>query len=102
MINVKHCARCGELTILKSYCQPCRNAYMREWRKTHPLTGEQRIKDNARSYLGTYIRRGLVKRQPCEACGTTPTHGHHDDYSRPLDVRWLCAHHHRLAHMVIS
>jgi hypothetical protein len=36
------------------------------------------------------IRAGKLVREACENCGDYPTHGHHDDYSRPLDVRWLC------------
>lgn len=37
------------------------------------------------------IRRGELSRGLCEACGTTEdVCGHHDDYGRPLDVRWLC------------
>lgn len=37
-------------------------------------------------------------RQPCEICGETKVHAHHDDYSKPLDVRWLCVKHHTLHH----
>jgi ribosomal protein S27AE len=44
------------------------------------------------------IRRGELVRQPCEVCGATKVHAHHDDYSKPLDVRWLCSRHHRLHH----
>jgi hypothetical protein len=36
--------------------------------------------------------------KPCEVCGALPTHAHHDDYSRPLEVRWLCPLHHRQEH----
>jgi hypothetical protein len=34
----------------------------------------------------------LVKPYFCEACGVKPKRldGHHDDYSKPLEVRWLC------------
>lgn len=38
-------------------------------------------------------RDGKLIRQPCEICGEH-AQAHHDDYSKPLDVRWLCATHH--------
>lgn len=44
------------------------------------------------------IARGELKRGPCEICGEERTDAHHDDYDKPLDVRWLCARHHRRAH----
>ena len=28
--------------------------------------------------------------QPCEQCGTEPADRHHDDYDKPLEIRWLC------------
>lgn len=40
------------------------------------------------------VRDGKLMRQPCEKCGSPVTQAHHDDYSRPLDVRWLCTTHH--------
>lgn len=36
------------------------------------------------------IRSGDLVRRPCEMCGATRASAHHDDYSRQLDVRWLC------------
>jgi hypothetical protein len=45
------------------------------------------------------IRKGTLIRQPCEVCGAAKTEAHHDDYSRPLDVRWLCKSHHRQHHV---
>ncbi len=44
------------------------------------------------------LTRGELRRQRCEVCGGAHTHAHHDDYSRPLDVRWLCAGCHRRHH----
>jgi hypothetical protein len=43
-----------------------------------------------------YLKRGKITQKPCEVCGEL-AQMHHDDYSRPLDVRWLCREHH-LAH----
>lgn len=43
---------------------------------------------------GNAIRDGRLVRQPCEVCGNIVSQAHHDDYSKPLDVRWLCTTHH--------
>ena len=45
------------------------------------------------------LRRGDMIRGACEVCGDAKTHGHHDDYSQPLSVRWLCAKHHGAEHI---
>ncbi len=71
---------------------------MRSWRKTHPLTAEQRKKDNARSYTHVYLTRGLIEKRPCEVCDDPIVQAHHDDYDFPLLVRWLCPTHHRHLH----
>ena len=68
--------------------------YMRVWRKTHPLTPEQKKKDNCRSYLGVYVRRGKIKKLACEVCDDINSQSHHDDYNKPLSVRWFCVKHH--------
>lgn len=44
------------------------------------------------------IRSGRLIPQPCEKCGEEKVEGHHDDYSQPLSVRWLCKKHHLEAH----
>ncbi len=66
---------------------------MRKWRKTHPMTAQQRVKDIARSYAYVYLKRGKLKRKGCEKCGSK-AQMHHADYSKPLQVRWLCRKHH--------
>lgn len=54
--------------------------------------------------LASAIRRNLIERGPCEVCGAfhgiegAVIHGHHDDYDRPMAVRWLCRLHHRQHH----
>ena len=84
------CPRCGEPSRRGGrYCLSCHAAYQRVWRMGHPSTDEQRQRDNARSYAGVYKRRGKLTPQPC-ACGSEAVEMHHPDYSRPLDVRWLC------------
>lgn len=55
-------------------------------------------KVNARNRVYQAIKRGELERGPCEECGTTvDVHGHHHDYDKPLEVRWLCRAHHNEA-----
>jgi len=74
---------------------------VRKARKAEQMRG-YRIKHAERHAARLAVRRaiqsGTLVRQPCELCGSSPTHGHHDDYSRPLHVRWLCPKHHREHH----
>lgn len=43
------------------------------------------------------VRDGKLFKQPCEVCGSANVQAHHDDYSLPLNVRWLCTKHHAVA-----
>lgn len=56
------------------------------------------MKRSAHVAVGNAIRDGKLVRQPCEVCGSENSHAHHDDYSKPLDVRWLCSKHHAEHH----
>jgi hypothetical protein len=67
-----------------------RNALMREYAKAPHL----RPRHEARWQVNRAIAAGTLERQPCESCGAVKTDAHHDDYARPLDVRWFCRSHH--------
>jgi len=67
-------------------------AYRRAWSTANPGAV------NAQQRLARAVKAGKLKRGQCEICGNPNTHGHHDDYSKPLEVRWLCALHHKRFH----
>ncbi|CAL9961168.1 endonuclease [Vibrio phage K24] len=46
------------------------------------------------------IKCGNLVRNHCEVCYSAKTHAHHDDYDKPLDVRWLCDKHHNEWHRI--
>jgi hypothetical protein len=52
----------------------------------------------AHQVFSNAIKDGKVEKLPCFICGDNKVEGHHPDYSRPLDVVWLCNKHHREAH----
>ena len=47
-------------------------------------------KNKARAAVSRAMRSGKLVREPCESCGAAKSEGHHEDYTKPLDVRWLC------------
>ena len=56
------------------------------------------MKQWARRILANAVRQGMIIRQPCVVCGKPKGQAHHDDYNKPLDVRWFCPLHHRQNH----
>lgn len=67
--------------------------YVKEYRKKYPN------KYRAVTMVNNAIRSGNLHKQPCEVCGVCDSvHAHHDDYLKPLNVRWLCAVHHKQWH----
>lgn len=58
-----------------------------EWQKRNPE------KYKAQYTVKNAIRDGLLQKSPfCEECGLVKSNiqGHHADYSKPLEVNWLC------------
>lgn len=55
-------------------------------------------KYKARYTLRHAVKKGDVVKTTCEVCNNPVVEAHHDDYSKPLDVRWLCRKHHGLHH----
>ena len=69
------------------------NTSKHEWRKRNGA------KSLAHSRVAQAIRSGKIFKKPCEKCGDNNSESHHDDYSKPLAVRWLCNNHHKEHHM---
>ena len=109
-----HLNKCKEC--IKSDCREYRrlNDSVRERDKERNITPKRRayrkIRDRAwkiknpeklraKIAVDNAIRSGRLEKTPCQKCGETRVHGHHDDYSKPLKVRWLCAKCHARFHM---
>ena len=62
----------------------------REYKKTYAFKYPEKRK--AKNLLNSAIRWGKMKRgKCCEQCGVeTVCDGHHEDYSKPYNVIWLC------------
>ena len=70
-------------------------------RKAAERRANEREKAIARTELWRAIKRGVIlKPASCEIGEDClgQIEGHHDDYSKPLEVRWLCKRHHQQHH----
>jgi ribosomal protein S27AE len=72
-------------------------ASARRWAIRNP---EKRMAQNA---VNNALRDGrLTKPMFCEQCSASPVQAHHDNYSKPLEVRWLCVDCHGIAHRKVA
>jgi len=74
-----------------------REAAQRAWRERN------REKVRAHSAVHRALKKGtLIRPLECEGCGPNYSgklEAHHDDYSKPLEIKWLCDSCHKLRHI---
>lgn len=78
-------------TRLEGRASPQKNETKKRWRERNPEAYKAHVTVN------NAIRDGRLKRQRCH-CGRK-AQAHHDDYSKPLEVLWLCTKHHAEHHV---
>lgn len=103
-----------------SVCRVCSSIYNRKWRKEpkqiryikqwnsnnrdkinksiKEYKGKNPLKSQAHSIVQWAIKKGRLTKMPCLICDDTQSEAHHEDYSLPLDVLWLCKKHHKERH----
>jgi len=107
------CKECAKADVTKRYYDPVARlrivAYERARFKdpkrkakilTYTRSRRSRVPEKCQAYreLRAALRKGILERLPCQVCGEKKSQAHHTDYSKPLDVLWLCFRHHREAH----
>lgn len=84
-------------------CRPCNTERYRNYRQT-PSGKKATLEASKRAYIKHKhkwiarakvqyaVKKGfLIKPKWCEVCNLVkPLQGHHEDYSKPLEVIWLC------------
>lgn len=78
--------------------------YARAYRKAKPQKEKQSKRKHVNKHLARQmvhmaVRLGmLIRPDRCERCGigVKKAQGHHPDYSKPLEVEWLCSACHRI------
>src|SRR5215471_17099605 len=81
----------GNRENVRATCKKWRASHseqIKEYDKAYREENPQKIK--ARSIVTNALAAGKLVRGVCEVCGISPAEAHHDDYAKPLEIRWLC------------
>jgi hypothetical protein len=91
-----------------SKCRQCLHEYYKKWIQRPDVRAKKKsewdkpykdrvlvepLKIKARDLLRHSVKSGaIIKPKECSVCGKSPKRleGHHNDYSKPLDVIWCC------------
>tara|TARA_Y100001938_G_scaffold130564_1_gene186665 strand:+ start:674 stop:1096 length:423 start_codon:yes stop_codon:yes gene_type:complete len=87
----------GKAVDKKRNQKPKRKAWVRAYsaQKNKKFAKERKC----RQVFWNRYRAGVIKKKPCEVCGTEErVEAHHPNYNEPLNVMWLCASHHKEWH----
>ena len=57
-----------------------------------------KVRRIAQAHIQNALKTGKIKKKPCKYCGNPKSEAHHQDYSKTLEVLWLCRKHHRRMH----
>lgn len=117
------CARLGWRKSWRDYASRNRET-RRDWHRGHYIINRDRVIERTKAYQRTpagrraqkisgtrqrekyperyaarqavlvAVRSGRLVRQACVRCGNVRAQAHHHDYSKPLNVTWLCKLHH--------
>jgi len=102
--HINKCKECTKIDTKTNYKKNINHykQYDLERNKTEKRKKQQRTytkkkrtkypeKDRANRILNYHVRVGNITKYPCQECGTQENiDAHHEDYSKPLDVIWLC------------
>lgn len=69
-----------------------KNEYVYKRVKLWRINNPERVK--AQRLIFSALRNKTLIKQPCEKCGCEKVEAHHEDYSKPLEINWLCKKHH--------
>ena len=83
------CADCDKERIAGWRCNDCRDKQTKFQKSAAGIYRAHNKKTNG----GKYVRG------KCEVCGIKNAEAHHDDYAKPLEIKWLCKGHHKLHHV---
>ena len=84
------------------------HASSKKWRKENPVRHAELTKawllrnpDKRKAHykVSNALRSGKIEKKPCAVCGAETVQAHHPDYSKPLEVQWLCITHHHETHV---
>lgn len=75
-----------------------KNNKEKRYESTKKYREKNKVKYQCHGIVAYAIKCGNLTKKPCEVCGSKMSVAHHDDYAKPLDVRWLCDLHHNEWH----
>jgi hypothetical protein len=104
-----YCKKCDRVNSQSYYARNRELVAKRiaKYRRDNPgvmnaICEKYRIRNKHKKAAKEMVRRavlsGKLAKEPCEKCGKK-AQAHHENYSKPLDVRWLCSFHHKQRHM---